>query len=112
MTHSAPRRGSSELPMGQGEVFLQQAIALEGARDHGQRGIGIVETPRAQRVLRQAFNPIAAWLAGEHRASIAQQLIVETEGLFVGRSEEHTSALPSLLRISYAVFCLQNKTQY
>src|SRR3546814_4363041 len=25
------------------------------------------------------------------------------------RSEEHTSALPSLMRISYAVFCLQNK---
>src|SRR3546814_10225366 len=26
------------------------------------------------------------------------------------RSEEHTSALPSLMRISYAVFCLKNKT--
>src|SRR3546814_4846059 len=25
------------------------------------------------------------------------------------RSEEHTSALPSLMRISYAVFCLQKK---
>src|SRR3546814_6786356 len=27
-----------------------------------------------------------------------------------GRSEEHTSELQSLLRISYAVFCLQKKT--
>src|SRR3546814_10108116 len=26
-----------------------------------------------------------------------------------GRSEEHTSELQSLMRISYAVFCLQNK---
>src|SRR3546814_4243478 len=26
------------------------------------------------------------------------------------RSEEHTSALQSLMRISYAVFCLTNKT--
>src|SRR3546814_2273017 len=26
------------------------------------------------------------------------------------RSEEHTSELPSLMRISYAVFCLQQKT--
>src|SRR3546814_5206269 len=26
------------------------------------------------------------------------------------RSEEHTSELQSLMRISYAVFCLQNKT--
>src|SRR3546814_2222217 len=28
-----------------------------------------------------------------------------------GRSEEHTSELQSLMRISYAVFCLQKKTQ-
>src|SRR3546814_4250407 len=29
--------------------------------------------------------------------------------LFVGRSEEHTSELQSLMRISYAVFCLKKK---
>src|SRR3546814_3286284 len=29
---------------------------------------------------------------------------------FAGRSEEHTSELQSLMRISYAVFCLQKKT--
>src|SRR3546814_1574196 len=29
----------------------------------------------------------------------------------VARSEEHTSELPSLMRISYAVFCLKKKTQ-
>src|SRR3546814_10280226 len=28
-----------------------------------------------------------------------------------GRSEEHTSELQSLMRISYAVFCLKKKTQ-
>src|SRR3546814_8725213 len=28
----------------------------------------------------------------------------------VARSEEHTSELPSLMRISYAVFCLKKKT--
>src|SRR3546814_7395697 len=28
-----------------------------------------------------------------------------------GRSEEHTSELQSLMRISYAVFCLKHKTQ-
>src|SRR3546814_8603796 len=31
--------------------------------------------------------------------------------MFVGRSEEHTSELQSLMRISYAVFCL-NKKKY
>src|SRR3546814_8897670 len=30
----------------------------------------------------------------------------------LGRSEEHTSELQSLMRISYAVFCLNKKTQY
>src|SRR3546814_10314427 len=30
---------------------------------------------------------------------------------FSERSEEHTSELPSLMRISYAVFCLKKKTK-
>src|SRR3546814_7939715 len=30
-------------------------------------------------------------------------------GLVIGRSEEHTSELQSLMRISYAVFCLKKK---
>src|SRR3546814_15752645 len=32
-------------------------------------------------------------------------------GLAVERSEEHTSELQSLMRISYAVFCLKKKTR-
>src|SRR3546814_4098374 len=32
------------------------------------------------------------------------------DGGFTGRSEEHTSELQSLMRISSAVFCLKNKT--
>src|SRR3546814_10682519 len=34
-----------------------------------------------------------------------------TGGLFSARSEEHTSELQSLMRISYAVFCLKKKTK-
>src|SRR3546814_2633972 len=30
---------------------------------------------------------------------------------FLGRSEEHTSELQSLMRISYAVFCLKKKNK-
>src|SRR3546814_5923836 len=33
-------------------------------------------------------------------------------GVFVTRSEEHTSELQSLMRISYAVFCLKKKKNY
>src|SRR3546814_8984196 len=34
----------------------------------------------------------------------------EEMAFILWRSEEHTSELQSLIRISYAVFCLQNKT--
>src|SRR3546814_7161036 len=33
-------------------------------------------------------------------------------GIVPHRSEEHTSELQSLMRISYAVFCLKKKKQY
>src|SRR3546814_9014778 len=37
--------------------------------------------------------------------------VAATIGVVVRRSEEHTSELQSLMRISYAVFCLQKKTK-
>src|SRR3546814_7279069 len=49
-----------------------------------------------------------------HSAPIAFELIRNTERIDVvllasSRSEEHTSELQSLMRISYAVFCLHQK---
>src|SRR3546814_8190899 len=32
--------------------------------------------------------------------------------IYEARSEEHTSELQSLMRLSYAVFCLKKKTRY
>src|SRR3546814_2661624 len=40
----------------------------------------------------------------------AAQWALEREAELKGRSEEHTSELQSLMRISYAVFCLKKKT--
>src|SRR3546814_6256098 len=45
----------------------------------------------------------AIWLAVQQPC---KAVAVKTE-----RSEEHTSELQSLMRISYAVFCLQKKTK-
>src|SRR3546814_6487948 len=39
----------------------------------------------------------------------ADDLIAHCKGRIAGRSEEHTSELQSLMRISYAVFCLKKK---
>src|SRR3546814_4914094 len=39
----------------------------------------------------------------------AIRMAVRSMDFFAGRSEEHTSDLQSLMRISYAVFCLKKK---
>src|SRR3546814_10710242 len=44
-------------------------------------------------------------------AAVAVRLRVSTAATTGVRSEEHTSELQSLMRISYAVFCLKNKHQ-
>src|SRR3546814_9502882 len=46
---------------------------------------------------------------GHHRAGIGDRHAVRQDR--AGRSEEHTSELQSLMRISYAVFCLQKKNK-
>src|SRR3546814_8628579 len=52
----------------------------------------------------------------DHRAGLvvdAQRLahLLDRRGAHLDRSEEHTSELQSLMRISYAVFCLKNKNE-
>src|SRR3546814_3903893 len=44
------------------------------------------------------------------KAAIALVTFVAAVALATMRSEEHTSELQSLMRISYAVFCLKKKT--
>src|SRR3546814_1476877 len=57
-----------------------------------------IEPAAGDRVVRHTFE----WLRG----MFADPEVVEGT-LFLGRSEEHTSELQSLMRISYAVFCLK-----
>src|SRR3546814_1930023 len=45
-------------------------------------------------------------------ALLSEQLFQAAPGYVSSRSEEHTSELQSLMRISYAVFCLKKKTKY
>src|SRR3546814_4946843 len=74
-------------------------------------------------LFRSARSPVAQERAAEgpgrtgclYRSSPSDDLL--RDGLFraglraAGRSEEHTSELQSLMRISYAVFCLKKKTE-
>src|SRR3546814_10800129 len=52
---------------------------------------------------------IAKFLATGPTADELQRTAASTLGGTIARSEEHTSELQSLMRISYAVFCLKKK---
>src|SRR3546814_9477567 len=54
----------------------------------------------------------ATWLSRDSRCRAQQSaLAAPARRLYSGRSEEHTSELQSLMRISYSVFCLTKTTQ-
>src|SRR3546814_4912846 len=83
---------------GEGEVDLSAArVRAESQLLLMPRGlIGGLKSLVAQRALTRSRELVPSeWPAVLRRA---------------GRSEEHTSELQSLMRISYAVFCLKNKT--
>src|SRR3546814_6653655 len=50
------------------------------------------------------FEPLRDWFK-----ALYETLLGSSQGPRMGRSEEHTSELQSLMRISYAVFCLKKK---
>src|SRR3546814_7103356 len=57
---------------------------------------------------------VAEQRAGEHQPAIRDDRaagVGDSVGVNGERSEEHTSELQSLMRISYAVFCLKKKTK-
>src|SRR3546814_10326367 len=47
-----------------------------------------------------------------HRKSLIDPKVEQYHGRTIKRSEEHTSELQSLMRISYAVFCLKKKIKH
>src|SRR3546814_7796674 len=51
--------------------------------------------------------PLCEVEQGHHRRTLAPGGVARDDGLRLFRSEEHTSELQSLMRISYAVFCLK-----
>src|SRR3546814_8115854 len=64
--------------------------------------------PARHDVARRVDCAFLARLVAEHRLADWEAADVARE-LAHGRSEEHTSELQSLMRISYAGFCLQKK---
>src|SRR3546814_9205083 len=95
------------------ERFCNRAICLRNARS----GKVALQTPARTR-LTDTGEAVATWqltrpghhqyiTAGDLEESMWEPVDVDTFGQC--RSEEHTSELQSLMRISYAVFCLKKK---
>src|SRR3546814_1549365 len=77
-------------------------------RTHGARS---VQRRRGGAGDRRARRPAARKAALDAReGAYAMKAVGRTGEARAGRSEEHTSELQSLMRISYAVFCLKKKT--
>src|SRR3546814_1647163 len=89
---------------------------LKGERDVSsdrEFAIAAVVSRRSFLSKDQAVELVGRMLTPERFAEVAARDIAFARDLFRAvRSEEHTSELQSLMRISYAVFCLNKKKKY
>src|SRR3546814_9671243 len=96
-------------------------VTLAFASRHPQRvtGLGLIDTtawygpdaPTAweQRGEKARAEGLASLTAFQKTRWFSEQFLHDNPALVAERSEEHTSELQSLMRISYAVFCLKKK---
>src|SRR3546814_1482617 len=105
-------------------LFRSVGSAISPGRSHAYRGAGM---PKIDEKLLPVFEDVLRRNAGEVEFHQAVEEVLESLGCVIAkhpdymsralierlceqRSEEHTSELQSLMRNSYAVFCLQKKT--
>src|SRR3546814_3972555 len=93
-------------------------LTFTGGKQAGVQGIRIVavdqiDTIDAEDLCTTLDHVIACRTPGLGigNAVIARRCVRQGRELHAVRSEEHTSELQSLMRISYAVFCLKKKKQ-
>src|SRR3546814_6252098 len=114
------KRGSAPLQLQVNEALLQQVIDLMAKleartqaappRLDGILGLrGVLEAVEEEESPEHQAARLAALQADLEAALQALVAMRAAEGARLLRSEEHTSELQSLMRISYAVFCLQQK---
>src|SRR3546814_8819020 len=106
LTHSFPPRRSSDLAR-----RLSRDSKRSPMIDSAASAIPAATTPKIDHLA----NSSAPKLPGHHQADASNHTVAAVtppaapSQVLPGRSEEHTSELQSLMRISYAVFCLQKK---
>src|SRR3546814_8395430 len=95
------RADLSELAQRLGVPLGLVEAVLAGVQDFDPSGVGG----------RDLAECIAIQAREADRYDPAMVCMIAHLDLVAKRSEEHTSELPSLMRISYAVFCLKKKTR-
>src|SRR3546814_7515127 len=101
---------SSDLPYYPPAIFFECSIKIDVDAKFGEMieimaqkvPFGVAPVLDSQRT-DQKITVVPPWPTPSH------YLPVKPEALSIRRSEEHTSELQSLMRISYAVFCLKKK---
>src|SRR3546814_2477768 len=94
---------------GQPVIFGAEEFGAERNERHGEKGDGA--RPDERDIV------IIVRLPRDHRDDLAIGVRLGRrhcvgDALMIGRSEEHTSELQSLMRSSYAVFCLKKKKKH
>src|SRR3546814_9526123 len=73
---------------------------------HSRRGIAVT----GSEIVKSCFSPdISSFRRKTWRSILERRILSYICADVASRSEEHTSELQSLMRISYAVFCLKKK---
>src|SRR3546814_9295114 len=91
------------------QAGVDEEVVADGAAEQGVAGRpaapvrGSRSAPRSDRADPPGGHPAPGFSASLPRRSATSS---------AGRSEEHTSELQSLMRISYAVFCLKKKKKH
>src|SRR3546814_5433539 len=90
--------------LGRGAIDLDWGL-------HGERVVGAFAVELADKIIETGLllQDVGAGRAGRLLLQRQVHALVAAVLLRLARSEEHTSELQSLMRISYAVFCLKKK---
>src|SRR3546814_10833942 len=99
-----PARHDDRLPAGSRSI-VHAGVGHIAAKKPGHLRLKFKQ--HLQRALRNLR--LIRGIGGKELATLNQ--MIDAGGHMVPRSEEHTSELQSLMRISYAVFCLKKKTK-
>src|SRR3546814_3743195 len=94
---------STEFLQQQGERRYERTLVLPATR-------GKIFDRSGSVVLASSVHVRAIWAIPEDAKNASNAQLAELAKLLGMRSEEHTTELQSLMRISYAVLCLKKKT--